>query len=71
MRIKDIINQNRRDFNAIYECDHCGHTLESYGYDDENFHQNVVPEMVCPECGKKADDTYYPLRTKYPDGMVV
>lgn len=24
MKIKKILSQNRRDFRAIYECEHCG-----------------------------------------------
>lgn len=43
MRIKKIISQNRRDFQAVYECEHCGHTEKGYGYDDEYFHREVIP----------------------------
>lgn len=71
MRIKEITSQNRRDFHAVYECEHCGHTFEGIGYDDANFHQNVIPNMVCEKCGKKAPDTYRPLATKYPEGLPV
>lgn len=65
MRIKEITSQHRRDFRAIYECQHCEHTHEGVGYDDQHFHANVVPEMVCPKCGKKAPSDYRPLTTKY------
>ena len=71
MRIKEITYQNRRDFKAIFECEHCGHTREEWGYDDANFHNNVIPNKVCPVCGKKAPDNYRPLTTKYPEGMQV
>jgi len=71
MRIKKIVSQIRRDFIAIYECEHCGSEEKSDGYDDRNFHDNVVPILVCPKCGKTADESYRPLTTKYPDGMVV
>ena len=71
MRIKEIINQNRRDFTALYECEHCGFTKKDSGYDDANFHNNVVPNMVCPECGEKASENYRPLTTKYPEGYQV
>jgi len=71
MKIKKILNQHRRDFTAIYECEHCGHTDKSYGYDDSNFHHNVIPDMICEKCGKKSDDSYRPLTTKYPDDMQV
>ena len=53
MRIKKIISQHRRDFQAIYECEHCGHTEESYGYDDEFYHREVIPNKVCGKCGKQ------------------
>lgn len=71
MKIKKILWQNRRDFRAIYECEHCGYTEEDRGYDDTNFHHNVIPEMVCEKCGKKAGEDYRPLETKYPDGVQV
>ena len=67
MKINKITYQHRRDFQAIYECEWCGHRVEGGGYDDANFHQNVIPNMLCDNCGKKADDNYRPLATKYPD----
>mgnify|MGYP004417318838 CR=1 FL=1 len=69
MRIKEILTQSRRDFTALYECEHCGETHEGSGYDDSNFHQNVIPDMVCGKCGKKAKEDYRPLTTKYPEGQ--
>ena len=71
MKIKKITSQSRRDFSAVYECEHCGHTTEGHGYDDSNFHQNVIPKMKCKQCGKTADENYRPLTTKYPDGATV
>ena len=65
MRIKGITSQHRRDFQAIYECEHCGATEESGGYDNANYHENVIPTMKCKKCGKKASDTYRPLTTQY------
>lgn len=69
MRIKEILYQNRRDFNAIYVC-HCGTRVRGSGYDDENFHKNVIPTMTCPTCGQTAKDAteeYRPLTTKYEE----
>lgn len=71
MKIKRITSQTRRDFWAIYECEHCGFEAKGRGYDDENFHQNVIPTMICGECGKIASDDYRPLTTKYPQGHQV
>ena len=72
MKIKQINNQIRRDFWADYECEHCGYIEKNkQGYDDANFHQNVIPKMKCPKCGKVADSNYRPLTTKYPEGQVV
>lgn len=74
MKIKEILNQYRRDFTAIYECESCGATETGDGYDDRNFHDNVIPDMVCRKCNKsrntlgiKGEKT----ETKYPEGMQI
>lgn len=71
MRIKKILHQYRRDFKAIYECEHCGYTKEDSGYDDYYFHNTVIPNMKCPSCGKIAAEDYRPLATKYPEGFQI
>ena len=71
MKIKTIISRHRRDFSAYYECEHCGHITKGQGYDDANFHRNVIPKMTCPECGRSAPVEYRPLATKYPDDMLI
>lgn len=71
MKIQRIIAQNRRDFHAVYECEHCKETLTGHGYDDANFHSNVIPLMKCKQCGKTADKNYRPLATKYTEDAIV
>ena len=71
MKIKKITSQHRRDFRAIYECEHCGHEHEGSGYDDANFHNNVIPTFECQQCGKKGCDSYRPLAPKYAEHQVV
>lgn len=71
MKIKTITYQHRRDFHCIYECEHCGYEREGRGYDDANFHNNVIPKKVCPECGKAASDEYRPLAPKYAADVVI
>lgn len=71
MKIKKILAQLRRDFTAIYECEHCGYERKGYGYDDENFHQNVIPNMVCEGCDKKVDGDYQPLIPKYDEHQII
>lgn len=74
MKIKQILRQYRRDFWAIFRCEACEHECEKRGYDDANFHENVIPKMKCPQCGKteqEVDPNYRPLSTKYPEGMQV
>jgi len=57
MKIKNITSQSRRDFYATYECEDCGHvTKEQSGYDDRNFHDNVIPSMKCVVCEKSRND---------------
>ncbi len=71
MKIKTIVSQHRRDFTAIYECEHCGHEAEGRGYDDAHFHQKVIPTKQCTECGRTTSDDYRPLTTKYAEGETV
>lgn len=71
MKIERFIYQHRRDFKAIFKCEHCGHEEEKSGYDDANFHNNVIPSMKCGNCGKTAGEDYRPLTTKYPEWMQV
>lgn len=71
MHIKEKLWQYRRDFKAIYECEHCGYMEEGSGYDDSYFHQNVIPKMVCPKCGKQASEDYKPMHTRYPEGFQI
>ena len=74
MRIKQILSQHRRDFRAVFVCPFCGHEEERSGYDDANFHENVVPALKCEKCGKteKSEDKMYrPLMPKYPEGIDV
>ena len=71
MKIQKIIRQHRRDFTAIYECEHCGNTYKGSGYDDDYFHRSVIPGWECDSCGKKAKEDYRPMGTKYEAHEVV
>jgi primosomal protein N' len=72
MKIQKIISQIRRDFYANMICEHCGHIENNVsGYDDNYFHGNVIPNMLCPKCNKKASDNYRPLQTKYGANEIV
>lgn len=56
MKIKEIMSQHRRDFRAIYECQHCGAEEVGHGYDDAFFHEQVIPAMKCGKCGKQGNE---------------
>lgn len=75
MKIIKFISQNRRDFRADYQCEGCGFVEENKsGYDDAYFHNEVIPNMKCPNCGKSGIELgvdYRPFATKYPEGMQV
>lgn len=74
MKIQKILSQYRRDFKAIYECEGCESIKEGEGYDDAYFHEIVIPNMKCDNCGKTSRETgsdYRPLTTKYPEGHQV
>ena len=76
MKIIEITYQNRRDFKADFVCEGCNHVVKGVkGYDDRNFHDNVIPkQFVCPNCGKTREDLnikgeYW--ETKYPEGYQI
>jgi ribosomal protein L37AE/L43A len=71
MRIREITSRSRRDFFCVYECEHCGEKKEGSGYDDANFHQNVIPAMTCEHCGKTATKDYVPLAPRYDASVIV
>ncbi len=73
MKIKKKLSQHRRDFRAIYICEHedCKNEVEMSGYDDRNFHDNVIPKMECKKCGKKSPANYVPQGTKYAEHVTV
>lgn len=52
MKLINRISQHRRDFRGTYECEHCGYSYVGQGYDDANFHYNVIPSMKCQKCGE-------------------
>ena len=71
MKIKEIIWQHRRDFKAVYKCENCGTEITGTGYDDDNFHQNVVPKFKCESCGKSTNSLglkVEKIKTKYAEG---
>ena len=74
MKIKAILTQHRRDFTAVLECS-CGATQQlNSGYDDDNYHRNVIPNMVCPSCNKTEfdyTDTPQVMQPKYPPHFVI
>ena len=75
MKINNIFNQYRRDFRADYKCENCGHIeYNKYGYDDTNFHENVIPNMKCKKCGISRNDLKIKTEkviTKYPEGYQI
>lgn len=57
MKIVRKIRQYRRDFSADFECEACGHIEKDIkGYDDRYFHDQVIPDMKCKQCGKSRND---------------
>jgi transcription elongation factor Elf1 len=72
MKIKKILSQTRRDFTATLDCEHCGHEQKlSGGYDDDNYHKNVIPQIKCKKCDQKAPEDFRPLQPKYADREVI
>ena len=70
MRISKITSQHRNDFCADMVCEHCGNESKlTTGYNDANYHINVIPSFYCTACGKnRAGDT---LLKKDEDGFTI
>jgi len=50
--IKEIKNKNLSAW-AEYCCEGCGNTQISYsGYNDKYYHENVIPNIQCKNCGE-------------------
>jgi hypothetical protein len=75
MKIIKILNQNRRDFTAIIKCEGCGNEEKlKYGYDDKNYHDNVIPNMKCSNCKKSRNDLGIiteKTKTKYAEWEII
>ncbi len=74
MKLLKITSQHRRDFTGTFECEGCKHTEVKGGYDDRRFHDEVIPKMVCKNCGKSSVDLGSEpqfVQTKYPAGYQV
>jgi hypothetical protein len=55
MKLIEIVDQIGNDFQGKYECEFCGDTYTEkglYSYNDMYFHNEVIPTIKCPECGK-------------------
>lgn len=69
MKLISRHSQHRRDFRGTYECERCGCSYEGSGYDDANFHNNVIPSMTCKECGEKGNSPSSSIIV--PEGLVL
>lgn len=75
MHIVEKISQHRRDFSAWIQCEFCEaeKVKMDRGYDDMNFHQNVIPNIECDSCGRKGSENPKGPRSSpdVPEGVVL
>lgn len=74
MKLIKKIEQFRRDFTGLYECESCKKQVELKGYDDRNWHNKVVTEIKCPNCFNSTKSLRLAIEhveTKYPAALVV
>lgn len=77
MKLIQVINQNRRDFQGQYKCEFCGHIetdSSMSSYDDRYYHDNVIPSKKCTKCGKATvseNGKVEKTPTRYPEGFQV
>ena len=75
MKLLKKICQSRRDFTGRYECEGCGDISEiEGGYDDANFHKNVMPNRRCKKCNESTNtlgiDVEH-VEPRYPEGYTI
>lgn len=57
MFILRITDQSRNDLYGVLKCEHCGFECKLVGgYDDDNWHYNVLPARKCASCGRTRND---------------
>lgn len=57
MKLKSVEWQHRFDFEGTLRCEFCGHEqILKHGYDDANFHNNVIPAIKCAKCEKRTTE---------------
>ena len=59
MILIEKMDQIRRDFQGKYECQNCRHIMidkSLSSYDDDYFHNQVIPNKKCEKCGKSTND---------------
>lgn len=63
MRIERITWQHHNDYVADMVCEHCAaKDVDKCGYNDANYHNNVIPRFYCQSCGKnRAGDMKKPV----------
>jgi hypothetical protein len=74
MKILKVLSKMRNDFSAIMGCEHCGHQEKlTTGYNDDYYHNNVIPEMKCHCCGKDRAGLEFPseIRVEKPVILLV
>ena len=54
MYIKKLEKVRSRDLYCILKCEFCGAEKYQYGYDDEYYFIQVVPDIKCSNCGRSA-----------------
>ena len=78
MKITKTYNWNRRDFSFDAKCEHCGKEQKDagYGYDDNNYYNNVIPSIKCLKCGESSQSKESSLpteiiTTKYDSSIIM
>jgi hypothetical protein len=68
---------SRRDFSYDCKCEHCGAVRKDLsGYDDNNYYENVIPNIKCNECNestnsKKSEQTVLKNKSRYDENLVM
>lgn len=74
MKLINSYDWNRRDFWYDAKCESCGTVMKKIsGYDDDNYYNNVIPDIPCPRCGATSNSLGKKVyvKPKYDANLVI
>jgi transcription elongation factor Elf1 len=56
MKIKKKTYLAKKDYQAVMECENCGHNQLQSGFDDYYYDTQIIPQVKCKMCKKSTSE---------------